>query len=68
MANTPEFANAQRQRNKETKKQRNKVEALSAELKNQIGFRRLRLQIKVCSGAVLPGGGCAEHQPTGLLP
>ena len=35
LANTPEFAQAQRQRKK--------VEALFAELKNQIGLRRLRL-------------------------
>jgi hypothetical protein len=36
LINTPEFANAQRQRKK--------VEALFAELKNQIGLRRLRLR------------------------
>ena len=36
LANTPEFAKAQRQRKK--------VEALFAELKNQIGLRRLRCQ------------------------
>ncbi len=36
LANTPGFANAQRQRKK--------VEALFAELKNQIGLRRLRLR------------------------
>jgi hypothetical protein len=36
LANTPEFASAQRQRKK--------VEALFAELKNQIGLRRLRLR------------------------
>ena len=36
MAKTPEFAHAQRQRRK--------VEALFAELKNQIGLRRLRLR------------------------
>ena len=36
LANTPEFANAQRERKK--------VEALFAELKNQIGLRRLRLR------------------------
>jgi hypothetical protein len=44
LANTPAFANAQRERKK--------VEALFAELKNQIGLRRLRpapAQIKVCS-------------------
>jgi hypothetical protein len=36
LANTPEFAYAQRQRKK--------VEALFAELKNQIGLRRVRLR------------------------
>jgi hypothetical protein len=36
LANTPEFAMAQRQRKK--------LEALFAELKNQIGLRRLRLR------------------------
>jgi len=36
LANTPEFAKAQRQRKK--------VEALFAELKNQVGLRRLRLR------------------------
>jgi hypothetical protein len=36
LANTPEFVRAQRQRKK--------VEALFAELKNQIGLRRLRLR------------------------
>ena len=36
LAKTPEFAHAQRQRRK--------VEALFAELKNQIGLRRLRLR------------------------
>ncbi|MGC2101610.1 MAG: transposase [Candidatus Sulfotelmatobacter sp.] len=36
LVNTPEFAKAQRQRKK--------VEALFAELKNQIGLRRLRLR------------------------
>jgi hypothetical protein len=36
LVNTPEFAQAQRQREK--------VEALFAELKNQIGLRRLRLR------------------------
>jgi transposase len=36
LANTPEFAQAQRQRKK--------IEALFAELKNQIGLRRLRLR------------------------
>jgi len=36
LAKTPEFAHAQRERKK--------VEALFAELKNQIGLRRLRLR------------------------
>jgi hypothetical protein len=36
LVNTPKFANAQRQRKK--------VEALFAELKNHIGLRRLRLR------------------------
>ena len=36
LAHTPEFAKAQRERKK--------VEALFAELKNQIGLRRLRLR------------------------
>jgi len=36
LVNTPEFATAQRQRKK--------VEALFAELKHQIGLRRLRLR------------------------
>jgi hypothetical protein len=36
LASTPGFVNAQRQRQK--------VEALFAELKNQIGLRRLRLR------------------------
>jgi hypothetical protein len=36
LANTPGFASAQRERKK--------VEALFAELKNQIGLRRLRLR------------------------
>jgi hypothetical protein len=36
LANTPEFSKAQRRRKK--------VEALFAELKNQIGLRRLRLR------------------------
>ena len=36
LANTPEFAHAQRQRKE--------VEALFAELKNQIGLRRVRLR------------------------
>src|SRR5712691_5881297 len=46
-----------------------KGEALFAELKNQIGVRRLRTaEIKVCSRAVFPGRGRAEHQKIGPLP
>ena len=61
LANTPEFAKAQRQRKK--------VEALFAELKNQIGLRRLRLRTtEVRARTVLPGSGGAEHQATGALP
>jgi len=42
LANTPAFAHSQRERRK--------VEALFAELKNQIGLRRLRLRRnEVCS-------------------
>lgn len=56
-----EFARAQRQRKK--------VEALFAELKKQIGLRRLRLaEAEVRARAVLSGGGCAEHQATGSFP
>ena len=61
LVNTPAFAQAQRQRKK--------VEALFAELKNQIGLRRLRLTTdEVRSRAVLPRGGCAEYQAPGALP
>jgi hypothetical protein len=59
LANTPEFAKAQRQRKK--------VEALFAELKNQIGLRRLR-RLKFVRRAVFPGGGCPEHQAIGPFP
>jgi len=53
LANTPEFAKAQRQRKK--------VEALFAELKNQIGLRRLRSRrLKFVRGEVLPGSGSAK--------
>jgi len=63
LANTPGFANAQRQRKK--------VEALFAELKNQIGLRRLRLrrmkfvreQFFLAAARPRP-----EHQTTGPLP
>jgi len=47
LANTPAFARAQRQRKK--------VEALFAELKNQIGLRRLRLRRGICC-AFSPAG------------
>ena len=61
LAQTPEFAQAQRQRKK--------VEALFAELKNQIGLRRLRLTThEVRSGAVLACSNGSEHQATGALP
>ncbi len=59
LACTPGFTSAQRERKK--------VEALFAELKNQIGLRRLRLR-RVCSRAVLPGCGCAKPQALGPLP
>jgi hypothetical protein len=46
-----------------------KVEALFAELKNQIGLRRLRhAQTEVRAGAVLPGSGGPEHQAARALP
>jgi hypothetical protein len=61
LANTPEFSTAQRQRKK--------VEALFAELKNQIGLRRPALATdEVRARAVLSSSGCAEHQATGTLP
>ena len=55
LANTPEFAHAQRQRKK--------VEALFAELKNQIGLRRLRLRrLSVMSDTHLCGrSGCMSN-------
>jgi transposase len=54
LANTPDFANAQRQRKK--------VEALFAELKNQIGLRRLPLRrIKFVREQFFLGSGCPEH-------
>ena len=47
LANTPEFAKAQRQRKK--------VQALFAELKNQIGLRRsLPAEIEVCQEQFFP--------------
>jgi hypothetical protein len=58
---TPAFVDAQRKRKK--------VEALLAELKNQIGLRRLRLRrMKFVRETVLPRGDCPEHQATGPLP
>jgi Transposase DDE domain len=59
LATTPEFSKAQRQRKK--------VEALFAELKNQIGLRRLLTTHEVYSRAVLPGSGRAERQATGAV-
>src|ERR1700684_4317821 len=60
-ANTPEFLKAQRQRKK--------VEALFAELKNQIGLRRLRLRrLKFRAGTVLPGSCGTEYQTAGPVP
>src|SRR5260370_11937822 len=57
LANTPGFALAQRQRKK--------VEALVAELKNQIGLRRLRLRrLKFVREQFL----LAKHQSIGPLP
>ena len=61
LVNTPEFAKAQRERKK--------VEALFAELKNQIGLRRLRLRrLKFRAGAVLPGSRGPEHQAASAVP
>ncbi len=48
---------------------RKKVKALFAELKNQIGLRRLRLRrLRFCAGTVLPGSRSAEPQTLGALP
>ena len=63
LVNTPEFAKAQRQRKK--------VEALFAELKNQIGLRRLRLrQIEVRAGLVIAivGTTVLVRMPVDLFP
>ena len=60
LAQTPEFAKAQRQRKK--------VEALFAELKNQIGLRRLRLRRMKFVREQFPGSGGPEHQAIGALP
>ncbi|MBV9482696.1 MAG: transposase [Acidobacteria bacterium] len=56
---TPEFSKAQRQRKK--------VEALFAELKNHIAVRRLRLRRLNCSEAVLAGSDGSERQATGSV-
>jgi hypothetical protein len=60
LATTPEFVHAQRQRKK--------VEALFAELKNQIGLRRLRLRrLKFVREQFFLAAG-PEHQATRALP
>lgn len=60
-ANTPEFAHAQRQRKK--------VEALFAELKNHIGLRRLRLRrLKFVREQFFLGRDCAEPQASSAVP
>ena len=61
LAQTPEFAKAQRQRKK--------VEALFAQLKNQIGLRRLRLRrLKFAREQFFLAAVGPEHQATGPLP
>jgi hypothetical protein len=61
LANTPAFASAQRERKK--------VEALFAELKNLIGLRRLRLRrMKFVRERFLPCSGGPEPQATGAIP
>ena len=61
LANTPEFAKAQRERKK--------VEALFAELKNQIGLRRLRLRrLKFVREQFFLAAAGPEPQATGPLP
>ena len=61
LANTPAFANAQREQKK--------VEALFAELKNHDRTAsRALTPLEVRAGAVLPGGGCTEHQTTSAVP
>ena len=60
-SNTPAFAHAQRQRKK--------VEALFAELKNQIGLRRLRLRrMKFVREQFFLAAAAPEHQTPGPLP
>jgi hypothetical protein len=53
LVNTPEFAKAQRQRKK--------VEVSFADLKNQIGLRRLRLRDSGSCASSSPGSGSSEH-------
>jgi hypothetical protein len=61
LAKTPEFVAAQRQREK--------VEALIAELKNQIGLRPLALaEVEVRARTVLSRGNCAEPKALGPVP
>ena len=61
LANTPEFAHAQRERKK--------VEALFAELEESDRAAPLApAQTEVRAGAVLPGSGGPEHQATGAVP
>ena len=61
LANTPEFAKAQRQRKK--------VEALFAELKNQIGLRRLRSRrLKFVREKFFLAAAAQKHQAPGTLP
>lgn len=60
LANTEKFAKARRQRKK--------VEALFAELKNLIGLRRLFLDRLQFAPAIPCCGGCSEHQATRALP
>ena len=61
LANTPAFASAQRQRKK--------VEALFAELRNQIGLRRLRLhRMEFVREQFFLAAGSPEHQAIGPLP
>jgi hypothetical protein len=60
LANTPEFAKARRERKK--------VEALFAQLKNQIGLRRVRLRRLPFVREQLPGGGGSKPQAIGAVP
>ena len=61
LVNTAAFVDAQRKRKK--------VEALFAELKNQIGLRRLRLRrLKFVREQFFHGSGGAKYQTTGPLP